>query len=424
MCVNHSRESKMEVSDLEFAVRELKLDDKLSITGYSVEWILTKLHEHNPEFVEKLGDGKVKNISALEIGAGHGFLSRVFKVEIEFDKPSNSTYSCIMKIPTHDNFTDYHKTVESSEEEIRASKRRILDMHNVECQGYSMVNEISGFPTPKAFYIQESNEQSSGLIIMEDLSSFGTTTGIFYSAPAPLCLTVARHVAAYMENVSREKWSGRFPSSWHVSSVSKGWSKMFKQIQNYDPSIQPFFDILLKMDLQRLSIYTLIDYPKENDLITLTHGDLWSNNMLIKKNADGTISNEVVAYIDFQTIFEASPLLDIARFVVNCSDSDVRRENDRKIVDCYYDALVEEYRKYDKKPKFSREKGFELYELAMVQETIILVFMFYICAYPLIGKPEADEKVANLWKRTRDAVEDSLAVVEKYKLLEHCRLDD
>ncbi|KAI6197775.1 hypothetical protein M3Y94_01264700 [Aphelenchoides besseyi] len=404
MLVNHSRESKMAVSDLEFAVRELKLDDELSITGYSVEWILTKLHEHSPEFVEKLGDGKVKNIAAFEVGAGHGFLSRVFKVEIEFDNSSSSTYSCIMKIPTHEHFADYHKKIESSEEEIKDGKRRVLEMHDVECQGYALVNEISGFPTPKAFYIQESNEQYSGLIIMEDLSSIGTTVGIFYSAPAPLCFTVARHVASHMENVSKDKWSGRFTSSWHVGPISKGWSKVFKQVQDYNHSIQPFFDVLLQMDFLKLSMYTLIDYPNQNDLVTLTHADLWLNNMLIKK--------------------KPSPLLDIARFVVNCADSDVRRENDRQIVDCYYDVLVEEYRKYDKQPKFRREEAFELYELAMVQETITLVFMFYICAYPLIGKPEADEKVAKLWKRTRDAVEDSLPVVQKYELLEHCRLND
>jgi aminoglycoside phosphotransferase (APT) family kinase protein len=37
---------------------------------------------------------------------------------------------------------------------------------------------------------------------------------------------------------------------------------------------------------------------------TLVHGDMWTNNMLIKANEDGSISNEILAIIDWQTTFK------------------------------------------------------------------------------------------------------------------------
>lgn len=44
-------------------VESFKFDEPLSNTGYTNEWILNMLKENNPEFLQKLGNDRVKNVS-------------------------------------------------------------------------------------------------------------------------------------------------------------------------------------------------------------------------------------------------------------------------------------------------------------------------------------------------------------------------
>jgi hypothetical protein len=52
----------------------------------------------------------------------------------------------------------------------------------------------------------------------------------------------------------------------------------------------------------------------------------------------------------------ANPLLDLARFMVNCSDAEIRREIEYETVDLYYTLLQEEYKKHGAEPAFSRNQ--------------------------------------------------------------------
>jgi aminoglycoside phosphotransferase (APT) family kinase protein len=60
----------------------------------------------------------------------------------------------------------------------------------------------------------------------------------------------------------------------------------------------------MKIDGQKLGKYSTEIRAEEIGCTTLMHGDMWTNNMLIKLNDDGSISNQILAIIDWQTFCE------------------------------------------------------------------------------------------------------------------------
>lgn len=40
----------------------IQLENELSNTGYTIEWVLNMLYEHNPKFLTALGSNKVKDV--------------------------------------------------------------------------------------------------------------------------------------------------------------------------------------------------------------------------------------------------------------------------------------------------------------------------------------------------------------------------
>lgn len=73
----------------------------------------------------------------------------------------------------------------------------------------------------------------------------------------------------------------------------------------------------------------------------IVHGDAQSNNMLFYLNEDCSPSNKIAAWIDWQTLYEGNPLLDLSRFLTFCTDATVRRAVDKQCIDLYYNTLTE-----------------------------------------------------------------------------------
>jgi thiamine kinase-like enzyme len=71
----------------------------------------------------------------------------------------------------------------------------------------------------------------------------------------------------------------------------------------------------------------------------LQHGDTWINNIMFEKNPDGTISDKVAAFIDWQICVRGSGINDFARLESWCLNHEMRRANDMKMLKIYYDRF-------------------------------------------------------------------------------------
>ncbi|KAH7704885.1 Protein C04F6.7 [Aphelenchoides avenae] len=117
----------------------------------------------------------------------------------------------------------------------------------------------------------------------------------------------------------------------------------FDTIRDLDPDwFSPLLKRYERLTLTEVAKYVLFKRPVELGLpLVLLHGDLWTNNIIHKKKPDGTLPTEVLAFIDWQTVFHGNPVFDLARFVSFCADAEVRREaeDNYAIVRLYYDEL-------------------------------------------------------------------------------------
>jgi aminoglycoside phosphotransferase (APT) family kinase protein len=60
----------------------------------------------------------------------------------------------------------------------------------------------------------------------------------------------------------------------------------------------------MEIDTIKLGKYATETRASEIGCTTLVHGDIWANNIMVKFNDDGSISDEVLSIIDWQTTFE------------------------------------------------------------------------------------------------------------------------
>ena len=81
--------------------------------------------------------------------------------------------------------------------------------------------------------------------------------------------------------------------------------------------------------------------PEELGLpLLMVQGDMWSNNILFRKDAAKKTSDDVLAVIDWQATHPGSPVEDLLRVLVSSTPASTRRRYANTILHHYYDRLL------------------------------------------------------------------------------------
>ncbi|KAH7713740.1 Protein C04F6.7 [Aphelenchoides avenae] len=162
------------------------------------------------------------------------------------------------------------------------------------------------------------------------------------------------------------------------------------------------------------SKYALFEYPKALGLpLLLLHGDCWSNNLLFTRNDDGTPSNDVLAFLDWQGVFAGNPMFDLATFLSQSADAEVRREAEGFIIDLYFDELSAHLKAAGKEVDFGIEvlvKAYKSVFVAKAMETVINISLIEkTLSSPYEGVREA--QMAKMKLRTKLVLEDAVRFI-------------
>ncbi|CAD5220436.1 unnamed protein product [Bursaphelenchus okinawaensis] len=357
----------------------MKLEDELENSGFSIGWVLRKLNGYCDDYLLRKGSKQVVNIEARDVADGKGYLSSVFITTVTFDDKSKFTFA--IKVPTFERvfkiIEDMEGTTEDSKEGL---KDKVKAAHNIECDAIAFVSSCKDFPSPKVYYVEKSGQDmecglqdkvSPGVIIMSALD--GISLGGYVTVTKEQCLNFARDFATlhdFVATVPYNVWGGKFDNRIHWDPLmfenAKACLNIF--VEEY-PDVANICAKLKTVNWPKYVDYALHERPAELHAKTYVHGDVWANNIMYKKNSDGSVGDEVLAYIDYQCGFEGNPMFDFARFFSINADAEVRREVYKAALKVYYERLTELYAQRGAKVPYDLEAVEEMYELAFMQQS-------------------------------------------------------
>uniref|UniRef100_A0AC35GC86 CHK kinase-like domain-containing protein n=1 Tax=Panagrolaimus sp. PS1159 TaxID=55785 RepID=A0AC35GC86_9BILA len=135
-----------------------------------------------------------------------------------------------------------------------------------------------------------------------------------------------------------------------------------------EPLVKKYRNLALNFDFVIWNSKDAIDELEIPRVIA--HGDLYSGNIVFGIDKNGDIQNSIAAFIDWQTIHEGSPMVDMARFLSMCADGVVRRQAEQFCVKYYFDCLVKEYGGDIEKVPYTIEKLQKAYNYAFAIQGI------------------------------------------------------
>lgn len=132
----------------------------------------------------------------------------------------------------------------------------------------------------------------------------------------------------------------------------------------------------------------------EEPWVTITHGDLWTNNMLFHKDGAGYIDD--VKFVDFQVILCNSPLKDLAHLLLFSLEDETLIKHLDELLDLYYDEFKGSLERigcdFDQFTKDSFDR--ELKEEA-TREFMICALLRKALAYEIKGEGSSAELLKN-----------------------------
>ncbi|TKR67190.1 hypothetical protein L596_023376 [Steinernema carpocapsae] len=270
---------------------------------------------------------------------------------------------------------------------------------------------------------------------MESMVGKADTHPFHKGASKEMACNVAKHLAtfyAYFLSHPKDKWQGKYEKNSMIDMMKDEFFCYFEQICDMKPGVfdkafevfknfscsKPFFTYILTTcykDLGKQDFSTFF-YCCLGLSAVPTHGDLWGNNIMWKKNPDGSLSNEVAAFIDFQMFHEGCITNDLARYLCVCLDGDVRRKHEFEILKFMYDKIVEQVGEKGKTVDFTfrqMKQGYKTNFIGHAIQLMLMVSFMYGGESRLQSWTDEEKKIkkAELEKlliRTQFAVEDAI----------------
>ncbi|KAI1695031.1 ecdysteroid kinase domain-containing protein [Ditylenchus destructor] len=360
-------------------------------------------------------------MSGKDICGTNGITSKIYLISIELlqengKSSDQQTFSVILKAFSPKRIDGMFKSVTNvnADGEVKNEK--------IECDFYSLFGNISKeiMPIPDIYYIQKTDMEKNtpGVIIMEDLSESGCMTSIYEGLNVQQVKTIVCHLAAFHHFLLCEtdaSWSEVFEKSSFENC--EDYEQFFgdDMIEKVIEWNKDYFEIPLKklknvMNTKQMA-YSFVTCAKELGLPqVLMHGDLHVNNLLWKKNADGSTPEKVAAFIDWQLVSKGNLAVDIARIVV-CCEPEVRKKLESFILEYYYDEFSRRMHESGKSVGYGIEQLRKAYDYAFIIQGGMMGIVAKFVAD--MKKDESKENIERLTKIAKIAVEDAVVVAER-----------
>ncbi|VDK58505.1 unnamed protein product [Anisakis simplex] len=417
------------------------------------------------------------NFSIQRIGCKQGFLSVTVRLQFDWQGASSDQLpsSLVLKIPSTEILAKNirYTTLEELQEQRDRLEVILKVGHASETAFYQLARgdaHLMGVSVPSCYYAQHFRRSGSqsGLLLFDDLCDVAAVKPL-YNGLSPRALRAVFEQLANLHAYSLTNWT------WHVGAdkilrrfyvIRRPSPPLFRKACNdsflCEPNIKSsdfreyrndrclylglisFFLLLNFRDLYfhfasfgngvsgpprtripfRLSFQNGQLVHKELKMMSvLTHGDLWTNNILWRKVpdcCDGETFDEIVAIIDWQNAHAGNVAEDFVRLLGSSVDPDVRRGQLDHLLLFYHQCLLAKLRERNiHQIPFTVEQIKHAYERLFGQGLLIMLPSLSGHADEgngLLGEEHVHERQQRILYRCRCLIEDFL--IYKHKLQE------
>ncbi|TKR67174.1 hypothetical protein L596_023365 [Steinernema carpocapsae] len=393
--------------------QELDTSKLIGCTVYSVEWLLEYLNKFDEKFASLRKQGKVTKFLFEDIGKNNGCISNVYLISIEFANV-NEKYDFAWKVPKVETVNQMAGT------EGKEKEQAIAALHNRECDFYQTFTLQIPIPFPKIQSVYKwIVDEQYGFIMMESFFGKAKSVPMFSGATPQQLFELVKHLAhfhAYFLYSPSYQWSGQYGTeTLEPMAKTDFFTPAFKILKERKPGVfdkaidtfGPYAKHYKFIMYMHCGVYKDLGLPP-----VLTHGDMWTNNVLWKLNPDGSLSSELAAIIDWQMVHEGCMTNDLAGFVAMSVDAEVRREYEFQVLQLYYDTIVSVLKEKGKEVNFTFEQVKKAYKTNFVTQAMTTMAMgpFF---FPNLTSDQSDYKVKQaqqekVFLRAQCAAEDAL----------------
>ncbi|KAE9548588.1 hypothetical protein FO519_008198 [Halicephalobus sp. NKZ332] len=379
------------------------LEEKLCGKSFTAGWLLESLRTNDEEFKRLHGNRKVKNIEAVDISGGKGFISIVMRCTVHFENPKDEEdiYTTVVKVPGTESIDEVINKVEAKFDLEDKFIDNLVKFHKFECDFYMKLAPKLEIPIPKVHKTMPwIYQKADGCLHMEDLTTKGKSLTFFETMTIPQIRAVVRHLAHMHKQfltMDESEWRGSFLENQKAFTEGNDqfvnfFEPFLKMTKGNRDQMAELIDKYTKMGLNSEFIsYVNCQAYKDLELQPiLVHGDLWGGNTMWKLNDHGDITNEVAAFIDWQICHEGSPMSDVARIMTLCCDGSVRREAELFIFDYYHDLLTKDLAKVGKKNPYTVDGLRKAYNICFFGQCLQLLVMPVFLEGALQKSPELE----------------------------------
>ncbi|CAD5227295.1 unnamed protein product [Bursaphelenchus xylophilus] len=384
----------------------------MSLEGLPDDFVLSTLR--TSECFQRVKNGKkIVNVSPSVLSKD-GYLSIVYLVEVIFN--DDSKFSCILKIPSAKRYIEA-----MGQDEKNANLAPLETLHNRECQAFEILRQCNT-TAPKLYASKQVVDvaKDSGYVLMESFVDNAAVFGIFTAPTEEQCINVAHNLGKLRAEVAKvplesySMWNEPFRVEQDMLTVLM--QKHIPALIKHDKeTFGPLTEELEPFTNRKTFSYLMKGHAEKLGVQSLTHGDLHGGNMIVKLNPDGSRSNEIASFIDWQTSFCGNSLYDLTTFL-SFADAKTRHKMEKIVLDEYYNTYLEHCQSPD--PNFSREICQELYDIALMMSGIEWQHWFGILTDNSGNMNEDDMKELKekLAVQTRDVIQDAIRLIRKYDL--------
>jgi hypothetical protein len=279
-------------------------------------------------------DSRVHSLTAQLIGEGVGVLSRIYRVT-----PTYAPEQAPGHQPGQGGAPTTVVVKLATENEIQRLTADLLSAFRREVVFYAELAEAAPFRTPRCFAAVQAADNSDFTLVLEDLAGVRFQDQIAGCSWEDSLRSVEALAGFHAQGTTRPPAHPEL----YLPLLNDGYLAMLPVLfeQNWGAAKAIFGDLITPevaafgdrwghhcefMLRELMSPYT-----------SMCHGDWRADNIMFAQRADG--SGEEVLAIDFQLMGIGSGTYDVAYFVSQSIDPDVRNGRDREIVEHYVAAL-------------------------------------------------------------------------------------